>query len=115
MLDLNSNRKKIYDATANLILDLHLQRGTISKEEMHCLLSILDLVMMGKKDFGLLELLQEWEASPPELELSEIVKVTLLNLDFSQLESQQRNIDTIRELLRYNRDLRDRTEPDIEQ
>jgi len=107
MIDLDSKRKKIYDDTVNLILNLHLQKNILTKEEMHCLLSILDLVMMGKDDHGLVSLLREWEDSHPDEELREIVHATLVNIDFSDLLSEARNIDTIRDLLRYNKSLRD--------
>ena len=107
MIDLDSNRKKIYDEIVNLILNLHLQKNVLTKEEMHCLLSILDLVMMGKDDLGLVSLLREWEDSRPDSELRDIVHATLVNIDFSDMLSQVRNIDTIRDLLRYNNSLRD--------
>jgi hypothetical protein len=75
---------------------------------MHCLLSILDLTLMGKGEHELIGLLKEWEASQPDGELQEIVKATLLKIDFTDLDSQQKNIETIRDLLRYNKKLRDR-------
>jgi len=107
MIDLDSKRKKIYDDTVNLILNLHLRNNIITKEEMHCLLSILDMVMMGKEDQGLVSLLREWQDSHPDDELRDIVHATLVNIDFSDMSSQARNIDTIRDLLRYNKSLRD--------
>jgi hypothetical protein len=107
MIDIDSNRKKLYDAAVNLIFNLHVQKRVLSKEEMHCLLSILDLIFIAKDDYGLVSLLRDWEASEPDVELQEIVKATLVKMDFSDLESQQINIDTIRDLLRYNKKLRE--------
>jgi len=101
------NRKKIYDDVANLIFNLHMQKGKLTKEEMHCLLSILDLTVMGKNDYGLIGLLKEWKSGDIDPETDDIVKATLLNIDFSNFDSQQRNIETIRDLLRYNKKLRD--------
>lgn len=107
MAPVENNRKKLYDAAVNLIFGLHVQKGSLTKEEMHCLLSILDLTLMEKGDHELIALLKEWEASEPDAELREIVKATLLNIDFSDRDSQQKNIETIRDLLRYNKKLRE--------
>ena len=102
------NRKKIYDSVADLIVNLHMQKGKLSREEMHCLLSILDLTVMGKKDYGLIGLLKEWKTGDIDPETDDIVRATLLNLDFVNIDSEQRNIETIRDLLRYNKNLRER-------
>jgi hypothetical protein len=102
------NLKKIYDSVAGLIFNLHMQNGKLSKEEMHCLLSILDLTLMGKNDHGLISLLKEWKSGQVDSEVNDIVKATLLNIDFANFDSEQRNIETIRDLLRYNKTLRDR-------
>lgn len=108
MAAVESNRKKLYDAIVNLIFNLHVQKNSLTKEEMYCLLSLLDVTLMGQGKHELISLLKEWEASEPEAELQEIVKATLLSIDFSNLDSQQNNIETIRDLLRYNKKLRDR-------
>lgn len=101
------NRKKIYDAAATLISNLHMQKGKLTREEMHCLLTILDLTVMGKPDYGLIELLKEWKSDDIDAEIDDIVKATLLKIDFTNVKSQQRNIETIRDLLRYNKKLRE--------
>lgn len=102
------NRKKVYDAVATLISNLHMQQGKLSREEMYCLLTILDFMVMGKNDHGLIDLLKEWKANDIEAEIDDIVKATLLNIDFTNFDSEQRNIETIRDLLRYNKKLRER-------
>lgn len=102
------NRKKVYDAVATLITNLHMQKGKLSRQEMHCLLTILDLTVMGKNDYGLIALLKEWKSDDNDSEVDDIVKATLLNIDFTNIDSQQRNIETIRDLLRYNKNLRER-------
>lgn len=102
------NRKKVYDAVASLIFNLHMQQGKLSREEMHCLLTILDLTVMGKKDHGLISLLKEWKSNDIDSEIDDIVKATLLKIDFTNIDSQKRNIETIRDLLRYNKNLRER-------
>jgi len=101
------NTKKLYDALINMISNLHIQKGLLSKEEMHCLLSILDLVIMGKNDPGLIGLLKAWEVDKLEPEINEIVKATLLDFDFTNLDSNNRKMETIRDLLRYNKELKD--------
>ncbi len=102
------NRKKIYDGVAGLIFNLHMQNEKLNKEEMHCLLSILDLTVMGKNDHGLIGLLKEWKSGPVDSEIDDIIKATLLNIDYTNFDSEQRNIETIRDLLRYNKNLRER-------
>lgn len=102
------NPKKLYDDVASLIVNLHLRQGRLSREEMHCLLSILDLTMMDKKDYGLIGLLKEWKLSDVDSDIDEIIKATLLNINFTNIDSLQRNIETIRDLLRYNKNLRER-------
>jgi hypothetical protein len=101
------NQKKLYDSVAGLIFNLHIQKGKLSKEEMHCLLSILDLTLMKKNDYGLIGLLKEWKSADIAADIDDIIKATLLNIDFTNSESLQRNIETIRDLLRYNKKLRE--------
>jgi hypothetical protein len=101
------NKKKLYDALINMISNLHMQKQILSRDEMHCLLSILDIVIMGTKDFGLIELLKEWEASELDPEINEIIKADLINIDFTNLDSIQRNLETIHDLLRYNKNLKE--------
>lgn len=100
------NRKKLYDAVATLISSLHMKKGTLNREEMHCLLSILDIAAMDKDDYGLIGLLREWKSGEIDPEIDDIVRATLLQIDFADAGSQQRNIETIRDLLRYNKKLR---------
>lgn len=101
------NRKKVYDAVATLISNLHMRKGNLSRQEMHCLLTILDLTVMGKKDYGLISLLKEWKSGDIDPETDDIIRATLLNMDFTNIDSEQRNIETIRDLLRYNKTLRE--------
>ncbi len=100
------SRKKLYDALVNLISNLYMKHN-LSGEEMHFLLSILDMAVMGKQDFGLLQILKEWDASDLDVEINEIIKATLLSMDFNDLESNQRNMMTIRDLMGYNIESRD--------
>jgi len=102
------NQKKLYDNVASLIFNLHIQKGKLNKEEMHCLLSILDFTVMKKNDYGLIGLLKEWKSSDIDSDIDDIVKATLLNIDFTNSDSLQRNMETIRDLLRYNKNLRER-------
>lgn len=70
-------------------------------------LSILDMVVMGKKDAGLIDLLKEWQVIKLDSEISGIIKAALLDIDYTNLDSKQRNLETIRDLLRYNKELKD--------
>lgn len=108
MGSMDSNTKKLYDAVASLIVNLHMQKGKLTKEEMYCLLSILDLTLMGKNDYGLIDVIREWRASEPNPEIDDIIKATLLSMDFAELQSQQKNIETIHDLISYNKTLSER-------
>jgi hypothetical protein len=101
------NPKKLYDELASSIVNLHLKQGKLNREEMFCLLSILDLTAMKKEDYGLLGLLKEWKSGAIDPELNDIIKATLLSIDFADSKSIKRNIETIRDLLRYNEKLRE--------
>lgn len=104
---LDSRHKQIYDELVNLITTLNL-KAVLSREEMYCLLSILDLKLMGKADYGLMAGLTGWNDLTNDPEIKAIIKATLLNLDYNNLGAEKPNIDTIRELLRYNKELMDR-------
>ena len=99
--------KKLYDSMGSMISNLHLQKGTLSHEEMYCLLSLLDYTLMGKKDSSFIDLLREWQASKLEPEINEIIKATLLSVDFKKPASIKKNMEIIRGLIRYNNDLKD--------
>ncbi|MDD4802828.1 MAG: hypothetical protein PHF24_07800 [Syntrophomonas sp.] len=99
--------KSIYDTLCSVISNLHLQMGILSHEEMYGLLSLLDYTFMKKKDPAFMDLLREWQASKTEPEIYEIIKATLLGIDFNKTESVDKNMEIIRSLLRYNNNLRD--------
>ena len=108
MHSIDSSRKIIYDQLVNLITTMHIQKGILSREEMHCLLSILDLKIVGKNDYGLLASLEGWDDTSLDPEIAGIIKSNLLHLYFSNLVNEKTNIDSIRELIRYNKELKDR-------
>jgi hypothetical protein len=99
--------KKLYDSMGNMISNLHLQKGKLSHEEMYCLLSLLDFVLMEKRDPSFIALLREWQASNIEPEINEIIKATLLSVDFKKPASVLKNMEIIRGLIRYNDELKD--------
>jgi len=103
----NIKLKQLYDATVNTITKLHLQKGTLSMEEMHCLLSVLDQVIMGTGDPGLSKLLRQWQASERDEEVDSIIKATLLSIDFADNDSLLRNMEIIKGLILYNKKLKD--------
>jgi len=99
--------KQLYDATVNTIIKLHMQKGTLSMEEMHCLLSLLDQVIMGIGDPGLSKLLRQWQAGVRDEEVDAIIKATVLGIDFADNDSLRRNMEIIQGLLLYNNKLKD--------
>ncbi|MEQ8201775.1 MAG: hypothetical protein ABRQ24_10195 [Syntrophomonadaceae bacterium] len=104
---MDQNAKRLYDSLANLIVNLHLQKDRLSREEMYCLLSVLDMTLLDKEDQGLVQVLREWQAGEPNPEIDEIIKATLLNIDFAKPSALAANVETIRELIRYNEKLGD--------
>jgi hypothetical protein len=97
--------KKLYDAMGSMISNLHLQKGNLNHEEMYFLLSLLDFVLMEERDPSFTDLLREWQASKLEPEINEIIKATLLSIDFKKSSSVTKNMEIIRGLIRYNNDL----------
>jgi len=107
MSDTNIKLKQLYDGTVNTITKLHLQKGTLSMEEMHCLLSVLDQIIMGTGDPGLSKLLRRWQAGDRDEEVDAIIKATLLSINFADNDSLRRNMEIIEGLLLYNNKLKD--------
>lgn len=105
MAPMDTNAKQLYDALVNLIINLHLQKGSLTREEMYCLLNVLDMALLDKEDQGLVQVLREWQAGEPNQEIDEIIKATLLNLDFTKPASLAADVETIRDLIRYNKAL----------
>ncbi len=105
MAPIDHKAKQLYDAVAKLIANLHVQKGRITQEEMYCLLSILDLIMQGKDDRGLIQVLRDWQAGEPNPEVDEIIKATLISTDFTKPAALDANLETLRDLIRYNKDL----------
>lgn len=105
MAPMDKNVKQLYDALVNLIINLHLQKDRLTREEMYCLLSVLDMVLADKEDQGLVQALREWQEGQPNQEIDAIIKATLLNIDFAKPAMLAANVDTIGELVRYNKSL----------
>ena len=99
--------KKLYDSMGSMISNLHLQKGNLSHEEMYCLLSVLDYTWMGESDPRFIALLREWQASQLEPEINEIIKATLMSIDFKKPASVIKNMEIIHGLIMYNNDLKD--------
>lgn len=105
MTALDENFKRLYDALAHAVFTLHLQKGRLSRDEMYCLLNVLDMTLPGMEDQGLVQVLREWQEGHPNPEIDEIIKATLLGTDFTKPASLASTTGTIRELIRYNKDL----------
>ena len=101
---LDRNRKQLYDKTSTMISNLHLKKMAISQEEMYCLLSILDFVIAKKEAGDILNLLRSWQAGSRNTEIDEIIKATLLQIDFNDPASIQQNQAIIAELISCSTD-----------
>ncbi len=100
----DNNIKQLYDQCTAMITKLHLQKNALNQPEMYFLLSVLDMIVLGKKTEGFLEILQDWQASKRNEEIDDIIKATLLQIDFNDQPSVQRNMAIIADLLAYNPD-----------
>ncbi|HWP97927.1 MAG TPA: hypothetical protein VN426_13870 [Syntrophomonadaceae bacterium] len=89
--------RKIYDETASLFVDLSL-RGQVTVQEMHFLLNLLDQVVVKGRNPRLLEALGLWQPETLDPELNEIIKATLLALDFQDQEDIADLAQLIRDL-----------------
>lgn len=90
--------KQLYDETASQIADLTL-REVISPEEMHFLLTILDLVMIHRDEPELLAFLKQWMQVYKASETDDIIKATLLATDLKDKEIIGTNLNILRGLL----------------
>ncbi len=89
---------RVYDGTASLVADLGI-RGRISIEEMGFLLNLLELVLIKREHPGFVNMLRQWNPGHGDKEIDEIIKATLLNVDFTNALSIQENQDMIGELI----------------
>lgn len=100
---LDNKRKKAYDETASLITNLHF-KDSLNLQEMTVLLSILDLAVLNEGQDPLIHLLKIWRQGNYDDELNEIIKATLLGIDFSDKSSIDMNMEIIRDLLNFQPD-----------
>ncbi len=89
---------RIYDETASLIADLGI-RGRISIDEMKFLLDLLELVLIKKDKRDFINMLKHWNPGQGDEEIDQIIKATLLNVDFKNSLSIEENQDMIGELI----------------
>lgn len=98
-------RKQLYDECASLIAILG-ARSKIESDEMMFLLNLLDYIMSADRNRAFMEVLGLWingRSSDEEgNEIDEIIKATLLTVDFTDGESLDGVIATIRDLLSYS-------------
>lgn len=95
---MQKEEKQLYDEAASLIADLAL-REVISAEEMRFLLTILDLVIIRRDEPELIIFLKQWAQNYNNSETDDIIKATLLALDFNDKESIGMNLNILRDLL----------------
>lgn len=96
MIALSSQIKKIRDDAGTTIVNLHLAQK-LTEEEMHFLLTMLDIVIKNE-DCALIPVLHTWMPRPNNSEIDNIIKATLLGLDFSDQAAMERTCSSIREL-----------------
>ncbi len=94
----DTNLKRIYNETASVITKLCLDKK-INEKEMYFLLNLLDLIWFEDRGNDLISSIIEWQNHNNDSELDEIIKQTLLTLDFSNDESIRKMANMIQELL----------------
>lgn len=104
MTNMDKNLKQVYDATLAMISKLHFKLETLSQEEMYFLLSLLDLVVMGEGKKEVLECLREWQAGEWNEEINEIIKASLLLMNFNDQVSIKQTQSLLSDLLAYQND-----------
>jgi len=97
-MNLEEQRKKAYDESVSLIADLGF-RQRISFEEMSFLLSLLDMVFIQKSNREFISTLREWMRNYSGSEADDIIKATLVAVDFNNSESIQQCMQTVIELM----------------
>ncbi len=94
----DEKKKKLYAESASMIADMGV-RGKLNVEEMHFLLSLLDIVVVKKDQPQLIQILQNWVNINESSEIDEIIKATLLAADFNDRESMEQCLQLVTELL----------------
>lgn len=94
----DKNLEQIYLNTANLIYELS-YRLKIDEEEKIFLLNLLELTVNKKDKPEFLAVLKQWMKGFNNSELDEIIKATLLTIDWSDEESLQFNTKIINDLI----------------
>jgi hypothetical protein len=104
MAAMDKNLKQVYDATLAMISKLHFKLDAFSQEEMYFLLSLLDIVVQGNTDKEFLHCLRAWQEGERNDEIDEIIKASLLPLDFNDSAAVKQNLMLISDLLAYRND-----------
>ena len=104
MTTMDINIKQVYDGTLAMISKLHFKLDVLSQEEMYFLLSLLDTVMQGKEQIEFLDCLRTWQESERNDEIDEIVKASILPLDFNDTTAVKQTLTLISDLLAYKND-----------
>lgn len=94
----DTNLDKIYKETASVIMDLSYKKQ-INEVEMYFLLNLLDMIWVENKGDNLIETLKMWQNQDNPTEIDEIIKQTLLTLDFTSDDSLEEMAKFIKELL----------------
>lgn len=94
----DTNFKKIYNETASVIIKLCFDKK-ITESEMYFLLNLLEFVWQDEKSSELVNTLIEWQSKNSQSEIDEIIKETLLTIDFNDAESLKQITEMIKELL----------------
>ncbi len=113
IINLKNQAGKWYTELARMIDAMQI-KGRLKPEEAHCLLDIIDLVVV-QKDLEFLRLLEEFtqrEGNPETHEIEEIVKATLISTNLKQSESKEQVTEVIGELIRERTRILDNQQED---
>jgi len=94
----NSEWKLLYDDTATVIMDLFIT-GRIDSSELEFLLNLLETVMIKREHSELIDLLKKWQPRVNSSEIDDIIKATLLAIDFKDQHNLEHNVNILRDLI----------------
>lgn len=94
----NAEWKLLYDDTATTIMDLFMT-GRIDSGELHFLLNLLETVIIKREQRELINLLKKWQPRADCNEVDDIIKATLLAVDFKDQSNLEHNLLILRDLI----------------
>lgn len=98
MMVTREQKRKMLDEVNSTIFSLYMQ-DRLNEKERNFLSGLLDLVIKGNKQPELTNVLRTWLDSNTEPDIDEIIKATLLNMEFAPDQAWKNDVEIIKGLL----------------